>query len=239
MNKTVSLIKKSATMKSRIFLTTLLVLFLSASCDLYEDIFDNKEDKAGSVTDVDGNVYPTVTIGNQVWMAQNLKTTKYLDSTVIYSTTCPTIWASLTKGAYCWYNNDGKNKATYGALYNWYAVKTGKLCPAGWHVPTKEEWTKLLTFIGEGAENKMKETGTTHWISSNTGVTNQSGFLGLPGGGRSTKGSFDWIGKIGCWWSSTETCSTRAWDQHLVHDNMLTVIFSDKYFGYSIRCIKD
>jgi hypothetical protein len=119
-------------MKSRIFLTTLLVLLFCASCDLYEDIFDNKEDKAGSVTDVDGNVYPTVTIGNQVWMAQNLKTTKYRDSSVIYSTTCPTIWASLTKGAYCWYNNDGKNKATYGALYN---VSVSAI-PIQWVSPT-------------------------------------------------------------------------------------------------------
>ena len=99
-------------MKNRIYLTAFLVLLLSASCDLYEDIFDNKEDKTGSVTDVDGNSYPTVSIGNQVWMAENLKTTKYCDNTVIYTTTCPSSWANLTKGAFCLYKNNSSNKTT-------------------------------------------------------------------------------------------------------------------------------
>ena len=122
------------------------------------------------VQDIDGNNYLTVTIGTQIWMAENLRTTKYNDGTAIPLVTDNTTWANLTTPAYCWYNNDAKtNGSTYGALYNWYSVNTKKLCPTGWHVPNDTEWTTLTTYLGGTAVagGKLKETGTAHWYSPN------------------------------------------------------------------------
>ena len=139
------------------------------------------------VTDIDGNVYQTVTIGTQVWMVENLKTTRYIDGTAIPLDTNSSTWGGLTTPGYCWYNDSAIYGNTYGALYNWYAVNTGKLAPAGWHVPTDSEWTVLTTYLGGEtvAGGKLKDTGTTYWQSPNTGATNASGFLALPGGFRS------------------------------------------------------
>ncbi|MCB9001260.1 MAG: fibrobacter succinogenes major paralogous domain-containing protein [Bacteroidales bacterium] len=160
----------------------------------------------GTVTDIDGNTYITVTIGNQVWMAENLKTTHYNDGTAIPNVTDGNEWAALTTGAYCWYSNATAYKDTYGALYNWYAVNTGKLAPTGWHVATDAEWTTLTTYLGgeSVAGGKLKETDTTHWASPNTGATNETGFTALPGGYRGRGGAFGGIGGYGYWWSATE-----------------------------------
>jgi uncharacterized protein (TIGR02145 family) len=149
------------------------------------------------VTDGDGNVYNTVTIGTQIWMKGNLKTMKFNYGTSIPNVTDNTTWAGLTSAAYCWYNNDAATyKTTYGALYNWYAVDVasndGKnVCPAGWHIPSDAEWTTLTDYLGGAsvAGSKLKETGTTHWLSPNTGATNESGFTALPGGGHSRNGN--------------------------------------------------
>jgi uncharacterized protein (TIGR02145 family) len=125
----------------------------------------------GTLTDQDGNVYKTVTIGTQTWMAENLRTTKYNDGTAIANVTENTVWDTLRTGAYCNYNNTTSidTIATYGRLYNWHAVNTGKLAPIGWHVPTADEWTKLTDDLGSGyvAGGKLKETGTSHWNSPN------------------------------------------------------------------------
>ena len=117
---------------------------------------------------------------------RNLKTTKYNDGTSIPNVTNDTSWSNLTTGAYCWYNNDVSYKNPYGALYNWYAVNTGKLAPKGWHVPSDAEWTTLITYLGGEsiAGGKLKEAGTTHWLSPNTEATNSTGFSALPGGRR-------------------------------------------------------
>ena len=134
---------------------------LSSSCSKKSD--SSNTPTATTVSDADGYVYHTVTIGAQVWMVENLKTTKYNDGTAIPLVTDSTAWAILTIPGYCWYNNDAVTyKATYGALYNWYAVNTGKLAPKGWHVPADAEWTKLITFLGgeDVAGGKMKSTGT-------------------------------------------------------------------------------
>ena len=143
-------------------------------------------DNSGTVTDIDGNIYHTVTIGNQVWMKENLKTTKYKNATNIeYIGSDGLVWQLNTTGAYAWYNNDSTWKYTYGALYNWSAVNSAKgLCPAGWHVPSDAEWTILTTYLGGAniAGGKMKETSTLLWESPNTGATNKSGFTALPGG---------------------------------------------------------
>jgi uncharacterized protein (TIGR02145 family) len=136
------------------------------------------------VTDIDGNVYNTVTIGDQVWMAENLKTTKLNDGTSISNAIDNIAWASLSTPGYCWFINNRATYEIYGALYNWYAVYTDKLCPTGWHVPSNSEWTTLTDHLGgaEVAGGKLKESGSSHWASPNTGATNVTGFTALPGG---------------------------------------------------------
>jgi len=142
-----------------------------------------------TVTDIDGNCYRTVTIGTQVWMAENLKVTHDCNGEAIPNVTDGATWAGLTAGAYCEYNNDVNNVATYGRLNNWYAVADSRnISPAGWHVASDAEWQTLSIFLGGDAiaGGKMKETGTTHWYSPNTGATNESGFSALPGGYRAS-----------------------------------------------------
>jgi uncharacterized protein (TIGR02145 family) len=187
-----------------------------------------------TVQDIDSNVYKTVKIGNQTWMAENLKVTKYNDGEVIPNVT-DIAWALLTTPGYCWYNNDISNKNIYGALYNWYTVNTGKLCPSGWHVPSDAEWKELKDYLGYEAGSKLKETDTTHWNSPNTGATNETGFLALPGGIRSF--SFHSIGLMGLWWSVTAKDTAQAWS-YAIHNNLFR---TENYVesGLSVRCIKD
>jgi len=198
--------------------------------------------KTVSVTDIEGNVYNTVIIGTQIWMAENLKTTKYRNGTSIPNVTDATSWDNLTTPGYCWYNNDDANKSTYGALYNWHTVNTGKLAPTGWHVPTDTEWSTLTTFLGgeSVAGGKLKETGTTHWISPNIGATNEIGFAALPGGDHGSNGAFGYDGVYGSWWSSTEDSSSGAWTRSM--RNSLSGVYrfgSSKEYGFSVRCVKD
>jgi uncharacterized protein (TIGR02145 family) len=197
------------------------------------------------VTDIDNNVYNTVTIGTQVWMKENLKTTRYNDGTAILNVTDGAIWSTLSAGAYCWYDNNAvKYKAEYGALYNWYVVASTNaknVCPTGWHVPTDTEWTTLTTYLGGEtvAGGKLKETGTTHWESPNTGATNASGFTALPGGNRLNDGSFDYVGQYGQWWSSTEYLANSAWTRDVgYYFKTLDRAYYLKPSGYSVRCIK-
>ncbi|HLO59887.1 MAG TPA: fibrobacter succinogenes major paralogous domain-containing protein [Bacteroidales bacterium] len=196
------------------------------------------------MTDQDGNVYKTVTIGTQTWMAENLRTTKYNDGTVIPNVTANNEWAALTTGAYCNYKNTTyiDTIATYGRLYNWYAVNTGKLAPNGWHVPTDAEWRTLTTFLGGDivSGGKLKETGTTHWLSPNTRATNETGFTALPGGNRDYDGTFLCIGSHGRWWSATEGDATEAWTRNmLTFDSNVYTSDNLKELGYSVRCVKD
>jgi uncharacterized protein (TIGR02145 family) len=215
----------------------ILLIFLIHSCDPIDD---------NSIKDIDDNVYNTVTIGTQVWMAENLKTTKYKDGTAILLVTDGAAWAALITPGCCWYNNDAATyKATYGALYNWYTVNTGKLCPTGWHVPTDIEWTTLTTFLGGElvAGSKLKETDVTHWLSPNTGATNESGFTALPGGyrfGSFGNGMFFSIGVSGYWWSSTEYNTYNAWYRSVDYDG--SDVYrngSSKNNGFSVRCLRD
>ncbi len=193
------------------------------------------------VTDIEGNTYEIVEIGSQTWMAENLKTTKYNDGTDIPNVTDNTEWRNLTSPAYSWYNNDEATYAeTYGALYNWHAVETSKLCPAGWHVPTRGEWQTLISYVGGiPGGGELKEAGTAHWSSPNTGATNESGFTGLPGGVRSeTSKSF---GINGLWWSSSGYSSTDSYSgMYLYHDTPDAHSgINVKWQGMSIRCISD
>jgi uncharacterized protein (TIGR02145 family) len=198
------------------------------------------------VSDVDGNVYNTVTIGTQVWMQENLKTTKYNDGTEIPNVTDGATWSTLSTGAYCWYNNNAATyKETFGALYNWYVTASNNpknVCPTGWHVPTDAEWTTLTTYLGGEtvAGGKLKETGTTHWLTPNTGATNSSGFTALPGGNRLNDGSFDYIGQYGQWWSSTEYSDNYGWSRDMgYYFRTLDRAYYLKSSGYSVRCLKD
>jgi uncharacterized protein (TIGR02145 family) len=199
--------------------------------------------KAQTVTDADGNIYNTVTIGTQVWMKENLKTTKYNDGLSIPLVTDNLVWPYATTGAYSWYYNDEATyKATYGALYNWYTVKTGKLCPTGWHVPSDEDWTTLIDYLGGlvVAGNKLKETGTTHWLSLNTGATNETGFTALGGSFRNSDGTFGNIRFSGYWWSATEESWSCTWNYYMSGDlNAVERDFHIKEFGFSVRCLMD
>jgi len=202
-----------------------------------------------TVSDIDGNVYNTITITTQTWMAENLKTTKYNDNTPIPLVTDINEWILLsTTPGYCWYRNDtAAYKATYGALYNWYVVDSasngGKnVCPTGWHVPTEAEWTTLTSYLGgeSVAGGKLKEFGTFHWLSPNTGATNESGFTGLPGGYRDGNGLFYLGGSYGYWWSSSKSysasyCRSMGCDISSVGGGY--IYFPEKAF--SVRCLKD
>jgi uncharacterized protein (TIGR02145 family) len=201
----------------------------------------------GTVTDIEGNVYHTVVIGTQEWMAENLKTKTYNNGTAIPLVTDFTTWGTLSTPGYCWYSNDSvSNKTTYGALYNWYAVNTGHLAPTGWHVPSDAEWTILANYLGSGAGGKLKETGTAHWVTPNTGATNVTGFSALPGGSRgSIYGTFNYVGNEGLWWSSTVYDGTSSLFCWIWHDDASLFSSSSTNFGYgkaygmSVRCLRD
>jgi uncharacterized protein (TIGR02145 family) len=221
------------------------------------------------------NANPTnltsVTIGNQIWQSINLDVTTYRDGTPIPQVSDPTAWNNLTTGAWCYYNNDPVNGAIYGKLYNWYAVAgiydaasltntslRKQIAPNGWHVPSESECTTMIDFlVGNIAGGKMKEIGTIHWNSPNTGATNESGFTGLPGGYRFKDGQFicttgevpgssdsataSAIGKVGSWWSSTLTspslyCFFFSTTYIAVNSDSG---YADRRNGFSVRCLKD
>jgi len=195
-----------------------------------------------SVTDIDGNQYPVVEIGNQCWTKENLKTAKYADGSVIPNVTSDAQWPGLTTGAWCNYENSAGNDALYGKLYNWYTVADPRnVCPAGWHVPTDAEWTILTDFLGGElvAGGKMKTT--TGWQAPNSGVTNESGFSGLPGGFRyDYDGTFGSVGTTGYWWCSSEYGPDDAWRRHLYYLYGLAYRnYGNKRFGLSVRCLRD
>lgn len=196
------------------------------------------------VIDIDGNVYKTVTLGSQVWMAENLKVTHYRNGDVIPNVTDSSEWAGLTTGAYCEYDNDITNVANYGRLYNWYAVDDSRgLAPEGWHVPSDAEWQTLVDFLGgdDVAGGKMKEVDTTHWISPNIGATNESGFSALPGGYRYNYGEYNHIGTNADFWSTTESFSSDYIYFRFIRNNTPDIFIFDvrKPYGFSIRCVKD
>ncbi len=202
----------------------------------------------GSMTDQEGNVYKTIVIGAQEWMAENLNTSIYRNGDAIPTNLDDAVWSSTTSGAWAFTNNDPSNACPYGKLYNWYAcVDARQLCPVGWHVPADAEWTVLTNYLGgeDVAGGKMKITGTIEaatglWFSPNTGATNSSGFSGAPGGSRlSNGGSYD-DGGDGGWWSSSEVDSGDAWHRYLYYE-LGSALPSRNYkpFGFSVRCLRD
>ena len=195
---------------------------------------------------------PTVAIGTQNWTTKNLDVATYSDGTVIPQVTDPTAWSSLKTGAWCYYNNVPTNNATYGKLYNWYAVAgihdtdpntpNKKLAPTGYHVPSDAEWTTLTTYLGGQAVagGKMKSAGTAPWKSPNLSANNSSGFTGLPGGSRFRDGLFRAVYYVGGWWSSSESLTTKAWSRGLSYNNDDAIRYDTlRGFGFSVRCLRD
>ncbi|OFX26037.1 MAG: hypothetical protein A2033_19550 [Bacteroidetes bacterium GWA2_31_9] len=200
---------------------------------------------AQTVTDIDGNVYNTVTIGTQVWMKENLKVTKYNDGSDIGTTSSPNLnISSESNPKYLWaYNGLESNVADYGRLYTWYAVTDNrKVCPVGWHVPGTDEWTTLTDYLGGTSTSglKLREAGTSHWTSPNTGADNSSGFTALPGGYRHPNGTFYYMGGTGFWWSTTDAGGGYAYYRSLSSSYAGTISMSNpKNVALSVRCLSD
>lgn len=221
---------------------------------------DDNNDPAAGVRDIDGNVYSTVTVGTQVWLVENLKATRYSNGDPIPNVAGATLWSNLTTGAYCNFDNSTANAATYGRLYNWYAVETGNLCPTGWHVPTDAEWTALTDYLETngfsydgatpGIHIAKSLSSTTLWQSSTaTGAVgntdypayrNKTGFTALPGGYRYFGSEFNDLNLYGYWWTATEAPQSDGWYRTWSYNN--TQAFRNHTSprdGFSVRCVKD
>jgi uncharacterized protein (TIGR02145 family) len=211
----------------------------------------------GTINDIDNNSYKTIPIGTQVWMAENLRVTKYCDGTSIPLITNAGVWNGLASGAYCNYSNDPIFETTFGHLYNFYAViDSRKLCPSGWHVPSDAEWTTLTDYLignsygyqGSGSDIAKSMAGTNIWMTYTTAGTvgndmasnNSSGFTALPGGLRNLTGIFVSIGMVGCWWSSTVYTTSNSW-LRILNYNFYEAgrTNNTKSCGLSVRCVKD
>lgn len=224
------------------------VLFVFITSFGEENTINNEstylQEKIETVTDIDGNVYRTVTIGKQVWMAENLKVTHYRDGTLIPNVYDNDRWPHAKNGAYCMVDNDSTEyKDTYGLLYNFYAVNNSRgLSPEGMHVPTAIEWRKLIEYLGgnDVAGGKMKDISSNLWKIPTPGSSNESGFSGLPAGGRGRLGSAGDVGYYATWWSSTSYDSIYAWHWGLYSDkNNIRFNPGHKASGFSVRCVKD
>jgi uncharacterized protein (TIGR02145 family) len=225
---------------------------VSFTTSVISEIIFNPDLTYGTVSDADGNIYRTIMIGTQLWMAENLKTTKYSDGTSLPEVADNTAWGNLITGGYSWYNNDVSTfKVIYGALYNWYAVTDNRnLCPSGWHVPSSEDWNILASFIGlTNSDRKIKETGITHWIYAYAGGTNESGFTALPAGQRDPSLSFQFvnIGYQGAWWSTTSGDNAGVFADFYASGSIDDIVYpalaegleTRRISGMSVRCVKD
>jgi uncharacterized protein (TIGR02145 family) len=226
---------------------------------VYGNVLPLTTQQVKSLTDIDGNVYHYITIGNQIWMTENLKTTRYRNGDPILTNLSDGNWSGTTSGAYANYNNDNKNNERFGRLYNWYAVADSRhLCPSGWHEPGNAEWTTLETYLtnngygfgGEGNDIAKSLSATSDWhesglagsVGNDQASNNSSGFTALPGGFRHNLGYFDYLDYIGFWWSSSEgeAGSKVARSRNLQNNSInLNPTLYDKHKGLSVRCIKD
>lgn len=198
--------------------------------------------ETGTMTDKQGNVYPTIGIGSQIWMASNLRSTRFTDSTEIPYVDEERDWMELESPAYCYYGNQAGNAAEYGVLYNWYTAAATLICPPGWHLPSDTEWSILSVFLGgeDEAGAKVKEAGTAHWRSPNGEATNETGFTGLPAGYRAYIGVFSSIQESAVFWSFTGNGEEEAWCRLLEYqNNKLARVNISTRVGASIRLVKD
>jgi uncharacterized protein (TIGR02145 family) len=224
-------------MKTKTYLAATLIILL---IPLFLISCKKEDDKVLTVTDADGNTYSTVTIYHQIWMSKNLNTTKYNDGTPVPNIPDLTEWNATTSGAYCDYGNIPANSETYGRLYNWYAINTGKLCPVGWHVPSHDEWQTFMVYLGGSfdAGIKIKEPGTAHWESPNSGVTNKTGFTALPGGNRSDDLDFFYLNNYANWWAYKADSGPEV---EFIDLGPRAIGYGTamKSWGMSVRCLKD
>ncbi|HKK41236.1 MAG TPA: fibrobacter succinogenes major paralogous domain-containing protein [Bacteroidales bacterium] len=223
------------TLKKASYLFVIAVMAFFAGCS-------KTDSGTGDITDYEGNTYRTVRIGEQVWMAENLRSTVLNDGTPVTLAADSTTWQTLTGPGYCWYNNDPANKDIYGALYNAYTTDSSRICPAGWHVPSKEEWQVLVTYLGDSldAGGMLKEAGTLHWNEPNTGADNKSGFSATGAGVRYFQGTFSSELDYTAIWSATATGSAEQWFLGLYYGNTSASFgHRKKTYGFSIRCIRD
>lgn len=237
-----------------------LTLFLITACSKKDEVSTVPTTlKVPTVKDIDGNAYDTVKIGDQLWMVENLRTTRYRNGDTIPNVSDAAGWGSLTTGAYCNYNNAANNPSKYGRLYNWYAVSDSRnIAPVGWHVSTDADWATLQNYlIANGFNYDGSTTGnyiakslaaTTNWytyptlgtIGYDLSKNNKSGFTALPGGYRISTGSFANMGYHAFWWTSTGSNSTNAFYRYLhFKSSSLTDYPSEKNWGRSVRCVKD
>lgn len=197
----------------------------------------------GTFTDIDGNIYHQITIGTQVWMLENLKTSRYRNGDIIPNVSDNSQWSVLVTGACNYANNNLANLNTEGRTYNWYAVADSRnICPVGWHIPNDTEWNTLSSYLGGGGEagGKMKEIGTTHWLSPNSNATNTSGFSGIASGTRDYDGTFKEYLRSAYYWSLTSVSSTNATGWYLFYNNGTFQNGSyNKKDGFIVRCLKD
>jgi len=228
--------KKIALPSAKLLALVAMIIILGVGC--------KKTDEAITVTDIDGNIYKTVVIGTQTWMAKNLRTTKLNDGTVISLVAENPDWINLLTPGYCWYdNNASANGKTYGALYNFAAITTSKLCPTGWHVPSQAEWEQLRDNTGgeNMAGGNLKEKGTTHWNSPNTGATDAYGFTALPGGERyQDSDDYAYLGINNNFWSTTIGPETNPLGVRMYYDSEIFHMSEfHKGRGLSVRCVKN
>jgi len=239
-----------------IVLITCFTVFFDCKKKDNKNPLSHSTSETGTMTDQDGNIYKTVKIGDQWWMAENLKVTQYRNGDQIPNITDGTEWMNLRTGAYCAWENDSIYSSVYGYLYNWYAVDDSRnIAPNGWHVPTDDEWKTLEKYLGmsqfgvdrEGWQRgtneggKLKEAGTIHWESPNTGATNESGFSALPSGWRLRyEGTFFYLGYNANFWTSTESDALSAWYRFLTYKDSYVYRWDcSKPYGYSIRLVMD
>jgi uncharacterized protein (TIGR02145 family) len=199
----------------------------------------------GTMTDQDNNVYRTIVIGSQEWMAENLKVSHYRNGDLIPIVINSSTWSGLNTGATCWYNNDSSAfNCPYGKLYNWYAVSDSRnVCPVGWHVPSDSELSVLQNYLGGWgvAGGKLKTQGITYWTSGNTGATNSTGFSGLPGGLQGPNGGFNTKGILAHFWTSTLNISQTdavLFRLHYGQEGLDRFVWDNRH-GFSVRCLKD
>jgi uncharacterized protein (TIGR02145 family) len=233
-------LRRNEKMKTFLFAGLAAVLFMLglAGFDSFGEI-NAAEPATGEVTDIDGNRYVTVKIGDQWWMAENLKVTHYRNGDAIPKAKVQKVRAKWdTMGVYCSYNNDPASASTYGHLYNWYAVNDSRgLAPKGWHVPTDAEWQKLIDHLGGNAGGKMKKT--TLWMSSSPLDTNESGFSALPGGFQQSHGSFNGIELCAKFFTSTESSGHVVTRVLMYRRGGVSREKGDRQGGYSVRCVRD
>lgn len=235
--------------KLSLFAQALFLALLLGSCET--------EEEETTVKDVDGNVYGTVKIGEQIWMTENLGATKFSDGTEIDLVEESTEWSALSEPGYCFYNNSPDyGTEDYGILYNWYTVDRGGLCPDGWHVASDADWSELISYIdpeaglsqidetlyleSEVAGGLLKEEGTSHWKTPNTGATNEFGFNALPAGYRYENGTFYLGGAYGSWWSSDQSNENLGIVRFIDYNTTKEFrSFDSKKDGFAVRCVKD